>query len=111
MSFDIDEKNAYYNVASHKSVPDENEDDIQIEEAILQKSPQFLTIEELKRERSDRLNGDDVKLAENDQNLDWNTFDEKNPIKKLDSNVVVSDSENRYTKTSDILSNASLGIK
>ena len=90
---------------------DENEDDIQIEEAILQKSPQFLTIEELKRERSDRLNGDDVKLAENDQNLDWNTFDEKNPIKKLDSNVVVSDSENRYTKTSDILSNASLGIK
>eukprot|EP00111_Clytia_hemisphaerica_P017629 TCONS_00052156-protein len=113
MSFDIDEKNAYYNVASHKSIPDENEDDVEIEEAILQKAPQFLTIEELKKERNDRMNvGDDIKLAEIEQSFEevWNAFDEKNSIKKLDSSVV-SETENRYTKTSDILPNASLGIK
>ena len=103
MSFDIDEKNAYYNVASYKSVPDEEDDDLELEEAILQKPPQFLSIEDLKKERDEKLNDD---LDHQDTEWGVDALDEKHyPIKRLETEC-----EDRYTKTSELLQNASLGI-
>ena len=114
MSFDIDEKNAYYNVASYNSVPDENEDDIEIEEAILQKPPQFLSIEDLKKEREEKSSTGEqqdleIKLPDIDPDI-WD-IDEKinKPNKKIESNID-NNKENRYTKTSELLQNANLGI-
>lgn len=51
LSFDIDEKNIYYNVASFKSIPSEDEDDIDIEEQILDRPAHIKAIDELKKER------------------------------------------------------------
>ena len=114
MSFDIDEKNAYYNVASYNSIPDENEDDIEIEEAILQKPPQFLSIEDLKREREEKssIGDNEIKMLDGDPVWDIEAFvDEKQnkPIKRLDS-PSDNNKESRYTKTSELIQNANLGI-
>ena len=107
MSFDIDEKNAYYNVASFNSIPSETEDDIDLEEEILQKPPQFLTIEELKKER--QLNDESIII---DKDSDWNAtikgFDEKDD--KGYASLEEKSTANRYTKPSELLQNASLGI-
>lgn len=50
-SFDIDEKNVYYNVASFKSISsDDDEDDINIAERILERPAYIKTVDELRKE-------------------------------------------------------------
>lgn len=117
MSFDIDEKNVYYNVASYNSVPDENEDDIEIEEAILQKTPQFLSIEDLKKEREEKsLTGEqqqdlEIKMPDIDtSDIIWDIDEKINKPNKKKESTIDNTKENRYTKTSELLQNANLGI-
>ena len=134
MSFDIDEKNAYYNVASYKSLPDEEtEDDLDIEDAILQKPPQFLSIEDLKFKKERRQSSEVEKTTttpnsaitngNNDDKINivgktptdckdpvsWD-IEEKPMKKKMIESSTTSGNGNRYTKTSELLQNANLGI-
>ena len=51
LSFDIDEKNVYYNVASFKRLPSKDENDIDIEEEIPQKPVHIKTIEQFRKEK------------------------------------------------------------
>ena len=54
-SFDINEENTYYNVASFKSCSSGNEADGQIDDELMQKPIQIKTIEELKKLHEDSV--------------------------------------------------------
>lgn len=103
LSFDINEENTYYNVASFKSVPSDNEDNDIIDDIFdKEKVPILKTIEELKNE----ANSDNVKiqLDEPDQLF---TSNETNQT-EVDKNVLDNTCNgNRYVtpptaKTQDL---------
>ena len=89
LSFDIDEENTYYNVASFKSVPsDDEEDDVGIFDDN-QNAPKIKSVQELKEERNSHGNSEKPKLDSTTVSL--NALE-----KKLESQLSVDDENERY---------------
>ena len=99
LTFDINEENTYYNVASFKSVSSENEEDEMLVDELMNRPMQVKTIDELKQ------------IQQRDENADENsTPDDVEEERKLAEKLKAlegdqsHDKEDRYKKPQSLIS-------